>query len=124
MAKAIKIKTIGKYNGHSFKNNGAVDLKLKFGYDELIHYYMQLPLLRSENTRVLAKVEDGEPFNLGTFMFRSYSMDHDGEGTITFGSIYDSVEADNLNALVADKDKMVQFMFKAEVEDVEEDEEG
>lgn len=123
MAKTIKIKTIGKYNGHSFKPNGAVELKLKFSYEELINYYMKLPLLRSENTTVYAKIEDGETKNLGSFMFKHFSMDHDGEGAITFNSLYDHVEADELNGLVPEKDKLIKFLFKAEVEDTGDDEE-
>lgn len=125
MEKVIKIKTIGKYNGHSFKPNGAVDLKFKFSYEELTNYYMKLPLLRSENTSVKAKIEDEPVMDLGTFMFRGFNMDHDGEGTISFNSQYDNVEPDNLNSLVASKDKMIKLMFKATVEvDEEEEEDG
>jgi hypothetical protein len=121
--KMIKIKSMGKYNGHSFGANGAVTLKLKFSYEELTNYYIKLPLLRSENTAAYAKIEDGDILSLGTFMFKNYAMDHDGEGTITFGSLYDHVEAENLNALVADKEKLIKFLFKAEVEDEESEEE-
>jgi hypothetical protein len=118
----LRIKAVGKYYGHSFKQNGAVELKLKFGYEELPNYYMKLPFLRSENTTIVSKVEDGAAMELGTFMLKSYSMDHDGEGTVTFSSLYDHVEPENLNELVANKDKLVKIMFKADIE-VEQDEE-
>lgn len=121
---AIKIRAIGKYFGHSFKQNGAVELKMKFGYEELGNYYLRLPLLRSENTSIVAKIEDSDPMTLGVFMLKSYSMDHDGEGTITFNSLFDHVEAGNMNELVSNKDKLIKFMFKADIEvDSDDDEE-
>lgn len=123
MEKVVKIKTICKYNGHSFKPNGAVELKIKLSYEELVNYYMNLPLLRSENTTLVAKVEDGEANKLGVFMFKAYSMDHDGEGTITFNSLYDHVEPDNLNELVQHKDKLIKLLMKATVEVDDEEEE-
>jgi hypothetical protein len=118
----LKIRTIGKYNGHSFKPNGSVDFGIKLSYEELVNYYMKLPLLRSANTEVVARIGDEEPFSLGTFMLHSYSMDRDGEGTIKFNSLYDHVEPDGLNALVSEKDSLIKFLFKAEIEDVEEEE--
>ena len=112
----VKFKAVGKYDGHTVKPNGAIDLRLKFSYDELLNYYVKLPLLRSVDTKLFAKVKGQEPVKLGTFMLKSYTMDHDGEGKISFNSQFDYVEMDNINALVADKDALICFLFKAVVE--------
>ena len=117
MSKTIKIKTIGRYNGHSFKPTGAVELKLKMSYDELIDYYYQLPLLRSVDTTIITKVEAEPAQQLGTFMLKSFMMDHDGEGTVTFNSQYDFVEANALNDLVGKKDSIIKLLFRAEIEE-------
>ena len=113
----VKIKTIGKYNGHSFKPNGAVELKFKFSYDELINYYYKLPLLRSVDIKIATKVEDKESKDLGTFNLKSFRMDLDGEGQTTFNSQYSFVESKNLNELVEDKNALIKILMKAEVED-------
>lgn len=121
MSQEIKLKFVGKYNGHSFKPNGTVDLKLKMGYDELVNYYFKLPLLRSVDIKIMAKIEGGKAMPLGTFMLKSYNMDHDGEGTISLNSQFDYIEPESLNELVSNKDTLVQILFKATIEDEEEE---
>ena len=116
--KIVKIKTLGKYNGHNITNNKAVNLTLIFAYDELPNY-IQLIQLLNENVDIAAKIGDDKAMRLGSFMIKEIKVDHDGQGIIKFNSLMDAVEADSLNHLVGET---FQVMFKAEVE-LEEDEE-
>lgn len=114
----VKISVRGKYNGHSIKPNGVVQLVFKVDFDELLNYYPLLPALRSVDTTIKAKVK-GKALPLGVYMLNKYVFDHDGEGTITFNSQSDYIEANNLNELIPareDRDTPIQLLFTAQVE--------
>ena len=113
MAKEIKIKAIGKYNGHNIKVNKAIDLGLKFSYDELESYIKLIQLL-NENISITTKNLDEKPIKLGTFMLKEIKVDHDGEGIIKFTSQLDYVDADGINQLVGTE--QFKVMFEAMIE--------
>jgi hypothetical protein len=119
MAKATKVKSLAKYNGHSIKNNKSVDLGMVFAYEELPNYIKLIQFL-NENISINVKVEDQESLALGTFMIKEIKVDHDGQGIIKFNSLMDHVEAQNINEIVGATFKVV---FKAEIEEAGEDNE-
>lgn len=119
MEKVIKIKAIGDYAGHSIKTNKAVDLTIKFPYDEMVNYIKLIQLL-NENVDVAVKIGDNKPAKIGSFMIKSIGIDHDGQGTIKFNSQLDYIEANTINTLVGER---FTVLFKAEV-DVESEEEN
>lgn len=113
----VRFSAIGKYKGHSIRDNKAVDLTLVFMYSELPDYIKCIQLL-NENVLVGVKVGDEKPFKLGSFMIKSIGIDHDGQGTIKFNSMLDYAEANNINLIVGEE--QFKVLFKAEIE-VEED---
>jgi hypothetical protein len=115
----VKVKGLCKYNGHSIKNNRAVDLSLVFAYDELPNYIKLVQLL-NEHIDVSVKIGDQEVEKIGNFMIRAINIDHDGQGVIKLNSQMDHVEADLINNLVSETFKI---LFVADVEDIEDDEE-
>lgn len=117
MAKELKTKSLAKYNGHSFKQNKAVDLGLKFSYEELPNYIKLIQFL-NENITIKVKRPDKEGQILGTFMVKEIKIDHDGEGQVKFNSMLDFVEADEINTLVGDE--LFKVAFKATTEAGEE----
>lgn len=114
MAEKVKVKAVGKYDGHSIKANKTVDLKLKFAYDELVNY-IQLIQLLNENIIIKVKQSGRKSMNLGTFMVKQIKVDNDGEGKLTFNSMMDYAEVNNINNLV--NDELFKIIFEAEVEE-------
>jgi hypothetical protein len=108
----IKIKALAKYNGHSIKTNRAVDLSIKFPYEELPNYIKLIQLL-NENVNVVVKLPDEKAKKLGVFMIKEIKIDGDGEGAVKFNSQLDFVEADIINTLAGCE--MFKIAFDAEV---------
>ena len=115
----IKIKAIGKYNGHDVKANKSVNISFKLGYDQLVNT-IKLTQLLNENITIITRIGKESPIKLGMFMLRDIKIDHDGESMIKLNSQMDYVEADNLNKLL---EETLQIMFVAEIE-IEEGEEN
>lgn len=118
MPKELKTKAVAKYNGHSIKNNKAVDLGMKFAYSELPNYIKLIQFL-NENITIMIKRGDAKPQNLGTFMVKEIKIDHDGEGIVKFNSMLDHVEADELNTMVGEDIFQVRFEATTEATDEE-----
>lgn len=115
----INIKTIASYEGHNFKANKSVDLKLGFEYSELINYVRVTQLL-NENINIKAKVKTEKPVDLGTFMVKAIQINGDGTAKITFNSTTDYVESKNIDKLIGET---FNVLMKADIEDIEGDEE-
>lgn len=118
MPKELKTRSLAKYNGHSIKTNKAVDLTLKFSYEELPNYIKLIQFL-NENVTVTIKRGDNKPQKLGTFMVKEIKIDHDGEGQIKFNSMMDYIEPDELNTLVGED--IFKVMFEATTEATDEE---
>ena len=116
MPKELKTRSLAKYNGHSIKTNKAVDLGLKFSYEELPNYIKPIQFL-NENVTITIKRGDQKPQRLGTFMVKEIKIDHDGEGIVKFNSMLDYVEADELNTMVGEDIFQVRFEATAEATD-------
>lgn len=110
----LKVNAVGKYKGHSLRENGNVDFSMKFGYDNLIKT-VQLMQMLNNDVNIVVKLPDSKPLSLGTFRIKNISVDDDGESTVKFNSLNDFVEVDNLNAIVT-KD-LFKVKFEAEVEE-------
>ena len=113
MPKKLKVKTLATYNGHSIKNNKAIDLNLRFTYDELPSY-IQLIQFLNENTALKIKRGDQESQNLGTFMIKEIKIDNDGEGLIKFNSMTDYANVDEITTIVGYGIFKIQFEATAE----------
>jgi hypothetical protein len=120
MPKEVKIKIVGKYNGHEIKPNKAVNLKFNFEYSELVEC-IKLHQLVNENIEVLAKIGDAKPIKLGTYMLDKYECDKNGECKLKLNSITDHVESNNLNILSDEPTKAINVLFRAEIDDSEEE---
>lgn len=123
--KEMKQKGIAIFNGLTVGANKTVTVKFKFRYDEMLTSINLLQGLNNDIT-ILAKCPDRKAENLGLFTIGSISFDKDGNATIPFKSLIDSVNLDAICRLV--DEEYVQLMFKAVLElpgsDVEEVEEG
>jgi hypothetical protein len=115
----VKVKAIGEYAGHSIKSNKSIDINFKCNYDQLTNY-VQLIQLLNENVDIVIRIEKQKPFKLGMFMVKQIVIGSDGQGTLKFNSQLDYVEKNNLNDLSGE---LLQLMFKANVEEEDEDEE-
>lgn len=115
----VVVKSVATYRGHSLKENGNVDLTLKFRYDELVET-IQLAQMLNNDVKTVVKLPNSKPIALGLFRIKSINIDGDGESTLKLNSLSDFVEVNNLNNLVT-KDAF-QVRFTAEIESEDEDE--
>lgn len=122
MEKEVKIKLVGKYNGHSVKPTRVVDLALKLPYDELATYIQSVQML-NENVTLIVRLPDSKPVEVGTFMIGELKIASDGEGNLRLKSNMDSVNANVLNDMAIDDPFNVLLRAKIEIEeeDPEED---
>jgi hypothetical protein len=117
MAKEVKVKAVGEFNGQSTKPNKSIDLSFKFPYSELVNSVQTLQML-NENITVSAKIGDEKPIKLGMFTLNGLNFDRDGEAVLKLNSMLDYVEADNLNTIAAlGKGEQFHILFKASVEE-------
>ncbi len=121
MGKKVKIKVVGKYNGHSIKANKSVDVSFKFAYSEMVNTVKLLQLL-NENVTIIVKVGDEKPKKIGMFMIKDIRFDSDGESIIKFNSSTDFIEAASLDGLAGDD--LLTVLFQAEIEIEDDDEEN
>ena len=120
----VKVITEGTYQNHNVKNNKAVTIILKAPYSEMRNYLLSVQLI-NENTDIGVKIgSDKKPLKLGNFMFHGLNIDRDGEAKLTWNSLIEHTEMNNLNELASRSEEPLKFLFKAEIEDEEvEDEE-
>lgn len=115
----IKIVEMVKYNGHSIKNSGAIDLSFKAMYSELTKSIQALQLLNNDVTLAVKKANE-KPFKVGIFRIKNVIIDGDGESTLKFVSITDAVELNQLNDIISSDE--YQIAMKANIEKEDEDE--
>lgn len=94
---------VGKYNGHSVKQSGAVNLSLRADYSELTDYVQLIQMLNNDIKIAVKMPDESKGMKLGMFRLKSLNIMADGEGKINFVSTTDFVEVDNLNKLVCDE---------------------
>lgn len=121
MEKKFKQKGIATFEGLSIGKNQIVQLKFKLRYDEIVTSVELLQGLNNDIT-VHAKTASGNPMSLGIFTLGGISFDKDGNATIPFKSLVDSVNLDNICSLV-DED-YIQLRFQAIIELPDNSEEG
>lgn len=118
----VKIKEVVKYDGHSVKANGSVDLGFKAMYSELTNSMQVLQLLNNDVT-IVAKFPSMKPISLGMFRVKNVLFDGDGESKLKFNAISDNVEMDNLNNLVSVEEFQIMMQAEIEVEESEDNDE-
>lgn len=116
----ITVQSVATYKGHSLKENGNINLTLKFKYDELVKT-IQLAQMLNNDVKVAVRLPGESSISLGMFRIKNISIDDDGESTLKLNSLNDFVEVDNLNSLVTKE--AFQIKFVTEIEKEEEDEE-
>ena len=109
----LTVQSVATYKGHSLRENGNVDLTLKFRYDELVKTIQLMQMIS-------AKLPDVKGLKLGTFRIKHISIDDDGESVVKLNSLNDYVEVDNLNNLVTKEAFKVRFEAEIESEQNEE----
>lgn len=118
-----EIKSVCVYCGHSIKQSGAIDLKLKSKYEDLVNSVQLLQMLNND-VSVLVKLPDQKKeFSLGSFRLNKLSVDHDGESLIVLNSTNEFVEIDNINDIVTQEPFRVTFKAEIEEEETQEDDE-
>lgn len=118
--KKVKVLLEVQYDGHSVKRNTSIDLKFKVPYSELVNCLNLLQLLNC-NVRLIAKVNNKNKYEIGTFYLNNLSIDRDGESNIKFNSEVDYVELNNIN-LLTEKETIIKLLCTGEVQE-EDDEE-
>lgn len=88
-AKKVTVKFVGTNNGFSIKKNGLVDLKIECDGTQLARV-LQILQIANDEFSVGAKTPDGNVI-LGKFMFKSLSIDRDGETKLTLQAGKESV---------------------------------
>lgn len=114
-----EIKQTGVASVTSFSvSKQVVTLKIKFSYEELL---TSINMLRAFNTDVtiFAKEPLGKGLNLGVFTIGGTTFDRDRNCVVTFKSLIDSVDPDNICQIM--KQESVKIRFLAVVEQNEED---
>lgn len=115
----LTVQSVATYKGHSLRENGNVDLTLKFRYDELVKT-IQLMQMLNNDVVISAKLPDVKGLKLGMFRIKHISIDDDGESVVKLNSLNDYVEVDNLNNLVTKEAFKVRFEAEIESEQNEE----
>lgn len=118
--KKVKVLLEVQYDGHSVKRNTSIDLKFKAPYSELVNCLNLLQLLNC-NVRLIAKANNKNKYEIGTFYLNNLSIDRDGESNIKFNSEVDYVELNNIN-LLTEKETIIKLLCTGEVQE-EDDEE-
>lgn len=113
MAKELKQKGIAYFAGLTISPAGAVTLKFKLRYDEVVTSVNLLQGLNNDIT-ITAKCPDKKPKNLGMFTIGAVNFDKDGNATIPFKSLVDNVNLGDICDLV--DEEYVQLMFRAIIE--------
>lgn len=115
----IEVKEVVNYKGHSIRANGSVDLSFSAMYDEAINTISCLQMLNND-VKIIAKLPNEKPVNLGMFRIKNVIFDGDGESTLKFNSIDINVELENLSKIITNEKFQIKMI--AEVEEENEDE--
>ena len=116
----IKIKEVVKYDGHSVRANGSVDLGFKAKYSELTNSMKVLQLLNND-VNIVAKFPGSKAIKLGMFRVKNVVFNGDGESNLKFNAITDNVEMDALNMLVSNEEFKILMHAEIEEEDGEDE---
>ena len=98
--KVNKLKFVGANNGFTIRKNGLVDLKIECDNTQLAKVLLILQYANEEFS-VGAKTPDGNVV-LGKFMFKSLTIDHDGETKLT-------LQADKSSVMLASVEMVYQL---------------
>lgn len=115
----LDIKAIGQYNGHTYKPNGTMELKLKFSIDAKEEIIKSI-LFVNQTVTIRAKVENEKPILLGSFSFHNLNIDRDGESVLKFVSDKDCVYHENV--ITISDQQLVKFAISADIEMEDENE--
>lgn len=111
--KDMRLKGIATFEGLTVGKNKSVVVKFKLRYDEIV---TSVGLLQGLNTDITiqAKIAGAKAMNLGIFTVGALNFDRDGNATIPFKSMVDSVELGNINSLIGED--YIQLRFIAVLE--------
>lgn len=117
----VKIKEVVKYDGHSVRANGSVDLGFKAMYSEITNSMQVLQALNND-VNIVAKFPGAKAIKLGMFRVKNVVFDGDGESKIKFNAITDNVEMDALNSIISNEEFQIMMTAEIEMEDDESEE--
>ena len=113
MEKKLQQKGIATFEGMSIGKNNTVQVKFKLRYDEILTSVELLQGLNSDIT-LFAKVPNKSPLNLGIFTIGAINFDKDGNATIPFKSLVESVNLESICSIV--DEEYIQLKFQAIIE--------
>lgn len=116
MEKRLDEKGVVKFNGFTISPTRVVSLKFIMRYDEIITSINLLQGLQSDIT-IHAKVPDRKAFSLGIFNVGGVSFDKDGNAKITFKSMTDNVNLEEVCSLANEELIQVKFLAVLELPD-------
>lgn len=119
----VTVKTFAYYNGHNVKPNGSINLTFKCEYSELSNSVQMLQMLNNDITVVAKIASESKPIKIGSFRLKGVTIEDDGESKITFNSITDYVEIDNINKLISNEAFKLRCDAEVETETEENNEE-
>ena len=122
MVKNANVKFVASYDGHSLRQNGNVDLRMKCDYSELVNYVQLLQMLNNDIKVAIKFPGESKPFKIGMFRLKQLNILHDGEAKISFTSTNDFVEVNELNRLVTEERFNVRCSADIEIENEGEEE--
>lgn len=112
--KKIRIKEVVTYNGHKVKSNGKIDLLFKAKYEELVNSIQVMQLLNND-VKIKSKIAGSPAADLGVFRVSKIVVNGDGESVISFSTLTDYAEINNINSLAGTE--MCQILMEAEIEE-------
>lgn len=116
MEKKFKQKGIASFEGFSVGKKKTVQVKFKLRYDEILTSVELLQALNTDIT-VQAKTPEGSVMNLGIFTIGGIPFDKDGNAVVTFKSLTDNVNLQNICSLVDEEYIQLRFMAIIELPD-------
>ena len=114
--KKIKQKGVATFHGLNVGATKKISVKFKFRYDEIM---TSISLLQGLNTDVTiqAKTSESGVMALGIFTIGSVNFDNNGNATVTFNSLVDSVNIDDIVSLIEEEYVQLRFMAIIELPD-------
>ena len=108
----LKAKAIGYYNGYSIKSNYDIELKFKFPLSSMGKSLTFVQLI-GKPLKLVCKLHDTN-YKLGIYNIYRYTIDRDGEASISFRSSKENVELENIIPLLEEEAQFTLLAMETE----------
>lgn len=114
-----KLRSVMQYTKHTVLDSGVIDVSFKSDY-EYLGQNIVLASFLNQNIYVKAQIPPDNDMEIGEMSLKSLNIDRGGDQKITFTSIVDSVDIDNIN-IFATTEKGTDIIMYLECDIDEED---